>query len=115
MPPQVHFGDRESQMRLKKFPLLAAVALAVVPLTGTSAQNGMPSVPIDVWALRGTVATMDISPDGKHMLMLRMPSKDGEYIMELFNTDDLSKPWRTLNAKPMEMITAQFVHNDYIF
>jgi dienelactone hydrolase len=102
-------------MRLKKFPLMAAVALAVIPLTGTAAQNGMPSVPIDVWALRDTVATMDISPDGKHMLMLRMPSKDGEYIMELFKTDDLGKPWRTLNAKPMEMITAQFVHNDYIF
>lgn len=102
-------------MRLKKFPLLAAVALAVTPLVGTAAQNGMPSVPIDVWALRDTVATMDLSPDGKHLLMLRMPSKDGEYIMEIFKTEDLSKPWRTLNAKPMEMIGAQFVNDDYIF
>lgn len=102
-------------MRLKKFPLLAAVALAVVPLTGTSAQNGMPSVPIDVWALRDTIATMDLSPDGKHLMVLRMPSKDGEYIMEIFKTEDLSKPWRTLNAKPMEMITAEFVHDNYIF
>ncbi|MGX7953586.1 alpha/beta hydrolase family protein [Tsuneonella sp. HG249] len=102
-------------MGIRKFPLLAAVALAVTPLTGTVAQNGMPSVPIDIWALRDTIATMDLSPDGKHLLMLRMPSKDGEYVMEIFKTDDLSKPWRTLNAKPMEMINARFVHDNYIF
>ena len=88
-------------MRFKKFPLLAAVALAVVPLTGTTAQNGMPSVPIDVWALRDTIATMDISPDGQHLMVLRMPSKDGEYIMEIFKTEDLSKTWRTLKTKIM--------------
>jgi dipeptidyl aminopeptidase/acylaminoacyl peptidase len=115
-PRNLIFGDSGvAIMGLKKFPLLAAVALAIVPMTGTVAETGVPTVPIDIWALRDTVATMDISPDGKHMLMLRMPSKDGEYIMEIFKTDDLSKPWRTLNAKPMEMITAQFVHDDYIF
>lgn len=102
-------------MGLRKYPLLAAVACAVMPLTGTVAETGVPTVPIEVWALRDTVATMDISPDGKHLLMLRMPSKDGQYLLEIYKTDDLSKPWRTLAAKPMEFITAQFVHDNYIF
>lgn len=102
-------------MRLKKFGLLAAVACAMAPITGSVAQSGTPTVPIDIWALRDTVATMDISPDGKHLLMLRMPSKDGQYLLEIYKTSDLSKPWKTLAAKPMEFITAQFVHDNYIF
>lgn len=103
-------------MGIRKFPLLAAVACAAAPLLGVVAQPAAAqSVPIDVWALRDTIATMDISPDGKHLLMLRMPSKDGQYLLEIYKTNDFSKPWKTLAAKPMEFITAQFVHDNYIF
>lgn len=102
-------------MGLKKFPLLAAMACALAPVTGAVAATGTPTVPIEVWALRDTIATIDVSPDGKHLLMLRMNSKDGDYILELYKTSDLSKPWRTLNADPMEMISARFVSDNYIF
>jgi dipeptidyl aminopeptidase/acylaminoacyl peptidase len=102
-------------MGLKTFPLLAAMACAVAPLTGAAAATGVPTVPIEIWALRDTIATVDVSPDGKHLLILRMNSKDGEYILELYKTDDLSKPWRTLDADKMEMISAQFVSDDYIY
>ena len=78
-------------------------------------ETGVPSVPIDIWALRDTIATADISPDGQHLMLLRMPSKDGNYVMEIYKTSDLSKPWRRLNADPMEIITAQFVSDDYIY
>ena len=102
-------------MGLKKFSLLAAMACAVAPLTGAVAATGTPSVPIETWALRDTIATMDVSPDGKTLLMLRMTSKDGEYVLELYKTDDLSKPWRRLDGDKMELISARFVGDNYIF
>ena len=99
-----------------KSPLLAALVCGVSTIAAPAlAQTGVPSVPIEVWALRDAIATADISPDGKHLMVLRMPSKDGEYVMEIFKTSDLSKPWRRLNADPMEIISAQFVSDDYIY
>ncbi len=102
-------------MGMKKFPLLAAVACVLAPLTAATGQTGVPTVPVEVWALRDTIATVTLSPDGQHLAMLRMTSKDGEYLLEIYKTSDLSKPWRRLNAEPMEMISAGFVSDDYIF
>ena len=104
-------------MNLGKFPLLAAMAFAVAPLgtmTATAA-DGVPTVPVEVWALRDSVTSVDISPDGKHLAMLRMPSKDGEYVLEIYKTSDLSKPWRRLDADKMEIISARFISDDYLF
>ena len=95
-------------MKLKKFSLLAAACL-LAPLTATTAATGVPTVPIDVWAQRDDVVSVDISPNGENMVVLRLEPKSQQYVMELYKTNDLSKPWRLLNAKPMEIISARFI------
>jgi len=102
-------------MRLKKFGLLAAVACSVMPLTGTVAATGLPTVPIEVWAERDKITSMDISPNGQYLAMLTTPSKDGEYVLEIYKTNDLSKPWRRLDADKMEIITARFISDEFLF
>jgi hypothetical protein len=72
-------------------------------------------VPVDVWALRDVVNAVQISPDGKHLLVHKVESREGEYILEIYDTADLSKPARRLNADPMEIVGAQWVSNDVIF
>lgn len=72
-------------------------------------------VPIEVWSLRDVVNAVQVSPDGKHILVHKVESRDGEYLIEIYKTDDLSKPYRRINADPMEIIGANWVSNDYIF
>lgn len=105
-------------MKLLKAPLAAAMlgvsvlGLATAAPVPTQAQG---SVPVDVWALRDVVNAVQISPDGKHLLVHKVESKEGDYLLEIYRTDDLSKPLRRLNADPMEIISAQWVSNDFIF
>jgi dipeptidyl aminopeptidase/acylaminoacyl peptidase len=107
-------------MKLFKTPMAAAI-LGVAAL-GLSAPASTPvqaqasqTVPIDVWALRNVVNTVQVSPDGKHLLVHKVDSKEGDYLLQIFKTDDLSKPLRTLNANPMEIINASWVSDNIIF
>ncbi|MEQ8412702.1 MAG: prolyl oligopeptidase family serine peptidase [Erythrobacter sp.] len=108
-------------MKFLKAPLVAAMAgvsvlglsLAVNP-ADTQAQS-QTSVPIDVWALRDVVNAVQVSPDGKHLLVHKITSKEGEYLLEIYETDNLSEPLRRLNADPMEIIAARWVSDNYIF
>jgi dipeptidyl aminopeptidase/acylaminoacyl peptidase len=107
-------------MKLLKAPLMAAMAgvsvlgLAFAAPVATQAQSAA-SVPVDVWALRDVVNAVQISPDGKHLLVHKVESKEGEYLLEIYKTDDLSKPFRRLNADPMEILSAQWVSDGFIF
>lgn len=107
-------------MKFLKAPLMAAMAgVSVIGLSlagpaETQAQSAA-SVPVDVWALRDVVNAVQISPDGKHLLVHKVESKEGDYLLEIYKTDDLSKPFRRLNADPMEILSAQWVSAGYIF
>ena len=101
-------------MKRIKFGLLAAACM-VAPLASAVAETGVPTVPIEVWAQRDNVASVDISPDGQHVAMLRMKDADGKYFLEIYKVSDLTKPWRTLAADPMELISARFIGDNYLF
>jgi dipeptidyl aminopeptidase/acylaminoacyl peptidase len=107
-------------MKLLKASLTAALvgvfAIGLVMAAPTQAQAQVQgTVPVDVWALRDVVNAVQISPDGKHLLVHKVESREGEYILEIYDTADLSKPARRLNADPMEIVGAQWVSNDVIF
>lgn len=105
-------------MKLLKTSLIAAmtgVAVIGLSLAGSAQTQAQGTVPVEVWALRDVVNAVQISPDGKHLLVHKVESRDGEYLLEIYKTDDLSKPFRRLNADPMEIVSAQWVGNDFIF
>ncbi len=83
--------------------------------TAGTRNAGTSTVPIDVWALRNVVNAVEVSPDGKHILVHKTETREGEYILEIYKTDDLSKPFRRLNADPMEITGATWVSDDVIF
>ena len=103
-------------MGIRNISLLAAAACVLAPVTAAVSATGVPTVPIDVWARRDAIASVDISPDGQHLAMLRTDGKEGdEYVLEIYKISDLSKPWRRLAADPMELISARFIGDDYLF
>ena len=98
--------------------LLAAAAsvaaIGVAPAVSAQGASEL-TIPIEDWALRDVVSSVQVSPDGKHVLVLMLPSKNDENILQIYKTEDMSKPFRTLNADPMEIIQVQWVSDNYIF
>jgi len=109
-------------MKVFKTSLLGAMAGVSVLALGAGAPafsqdtnaKATGSVPIDVWALRDVVNAVDLSPDGKHLLVHINPSREGDYLLQIYKTDNLSEPYRTLAADPMEIISARWVSDNVI-
>ena len=96
-----------------RLALASALALALSPVSLQA--QGEPSVPIEVWALRDVVNSVQVSPDGKHVLVLKTESREGEHVLEVYETGNLSEPLRRVNADPMEFINARWVSDKHIF
>lgn len=97
--------------------LAASAAIGLTPITGAAdAQTSAAEpVPIDYFAVLDTMTNVGLSPDGKYISYLRMPSKDGKYVAEIRRVDDLgAKPIR-LGAAHMEIQGASWISNDALW
>ncbi len=105
-------------MKLLKTPLMAAmlgVSALGLSVAAPSETQATSSVPIDVWALRDVVNAVQVSPDGEHLLVHINPTRDGDYLLQIYKTEDLTTPYRTLAGDRMELISAQWASNNVIF
>lgn len=90
-----------------------AVVLAMVVATSVIAKEAKP-YPLDYWALRDVISNVSISPDGKHLALLKIPTKDGDPIIEVYPAGDLeAEPYR-INSDPMEIQQFFWLSNDVI-
>ena len=72
--------------------------------------------PLEYWALREVINNAQVSPDGKHLALMKIPSKDGNPIIEVYDASDLSKEPFRLNADPMEITSFFWAGNqDIVF
>lgn len=94
-------------MRKLFVAVFAALTSVFVPLGMNAQAAEVKPVPIDYFAVRNIVNTVAVSPDGEHVLVMKLLSKDGKYVIEIFKTDDFSKPYRTIAADPMEFFVGQ--------
>ena len=102
-------------LKTSAIAIAATASLAGMTVAAPTPTQAQSNVPIDVWALRNVVNAVQVSPDGKHVLVHKVESKDGDYLLEIYKTDDLSKPLRRLSADPMEIVSAQWVSPNHIF
>lgn len=100
---------------MKSIFIMLTAIFAVIMSTFSMTAHAEAPLPIDYWAIRDSVSSVSMSPDGKHVLILKIESKEGEHIMEIYDTSDFSKKLRRLNADPMEIISAQWVSDNHIF
>jgi len=107
---------------MKYFGLLISVSLTL-GMTGVSyaqstAANGYNAgtpVPVDYWAVRSAISGVSVSPDGKHMTVQRIASKDGDPVIEIFKVDNLGEKPIRINADPMEFTGPPSWVSDEIF
>ncbi|WP_444940415.1 alpha/beta hydrolase family protein [Microbulbifer sp. ZKSA004] len=89
------------------FSLLVILLLPLASLANTP-------YPLEYWALRDVIRNVQISPDGKHLALIKIPTKDGSPIIEIYNTNAMEeKPYR-VNSDPMEITRFYWASNDVI-
>ncbi|MBT8103667.1 MAG: prolyl oligopeptidase family serine peptidase [Gammaproteobacteria bacterium] len=72
--------------------------------------------PLEYWALRPVINNVQVSPDGKYLGLMKIPTKDGNPIIEVYETADLDKEPFRLNADPMEITNFYWVSDkDIVF
>ena len=91
-----------------------ALALPLLAAPGVVGEESPAPYPLDYWAMRSVIDGVELSPDGKHLALMRIPSKDGNPIVEIYDAADLGKQPFRLNAEPMEIIGFSFISDAQI-
>jgi len=65
--------------------------------------------PLKYWALREVVSNVRISPDGKHLALMKIPTRDGNPVIEVYDASDFGKKPFKFNADPMEITSFYWV------
>ena len=89
-------------------PVLAIVAVMVAAIgavAGSAAvAAGQPDpLPLEYFALRDVMTNVRVAPDGKHVAFLKIPTREGNAVLEVHDTADLEKDPFVLDADPMEL------------
>ncbi len=94
--------------------VVACGLLAAIPLRAAGSAEG--PYPLEYWALREVIDNVQVSPDGKYLGLMRIPSRDGNPIIEIFDASDMSEEPFRLNADPMEITNFYWVSStDIVF
>ncbi len=81
-----------------------AAYLGVLPVSASA-----DPYPLEYFALRDVVANVEVSPDGKHVAMLKILSKTGNPVLYVHDTADLNKKPLVVDSKIMEITSYGFV------
>ena len=82
----------------------------------SSAEDASGAYPLDYFAMRPVVRSVSLSPDGKYLALMKIPSKDGDPVVEVYEAADLTKEPFRMNADPMEITGLRWVSDaDIVF
>lgn len=104
-------------------PSVRALVVAIA-LIGASASAGVADAdatggakapyPVEYWALRNVISNVQVSPNGEQLALMRIPSRDGDPLIEVYDTANLAREPLRVNADPMEIVQLDWVNDDYI-
>jgi len=88
----------------RRIIFLLGVGLASLSAaTAVAADDAPDPYPLDYWALREVINRAQVSPDGKHLALMKIPSKKANPIIEVYETADLGKKPFRIGATKMEV------------
>lgn len=88
----------------RRITVFASLYLAIIAGMPGAAFGAAPEpYPLDYWALREVINNAQVSPDGKYLGLMKIPCKDGNPVIEVYDASNLSKEPFRLNADPMEI------------
>lgn len=90
-----------SHMTFRKFFLSSLVCGLAVGFSWSAVAAEL--YPLEYWALRNVISNVQVSPDGERLALMKIPSRDGDPIIEVYDAADLEKEPFRMNADPMEI------------
>ena len=90
------------------------LALSVGGGLTVSAADAPKPYPLEYWAMRPVISGVEVSPDGKRLALLRIPSRGANPILEIYDAADLQKKPFRMNADPMELEWFSWVTDTHI-
>ena len=72
--------------------------------------------PLDYFARRAVIGNVRVSPDGARLALMKIPSRKGDPVIEVYDAADLGKEPFRMNADPMEITYFRWVSDtDILF
>lgn len=101
----------------KRNIFLSWVCLIAMLSAGMATAKEAPEpYPLEYWALRAVINNAQVSPDGKYLGLMKIPSKQGNPIIEVYETADLDKEPFRIGADKMEVTNFGWVSDkDIVF
>ncbi|MEM7432449.1 MAG: prolyl oligopeptidase family serine peptidase [Pseudomonadota bacterium] len=84
------------------------------PNSAMASTDAVEPYPLEYWALRSVINNAQISPDGKYLGIQKIPNKDGNPIIEVYEASNLDKEPFRFNADPMEITTFSWASDNHI-
>ena len=70
--------------------------------------------PLEYWALRDVVNNVQVSPDGKYLALLKIPNRDSDPFLEVYDASNLDEEPFRMDGGRMEITAYDWVSNDSI-
>ncbi|MFK8011193.1 MAG: alpha/beta hydrolase family protein [Marinicellaceae bacterium] len=87
------------------------ILLFLINISVSMAAKVAEPYPLEYFAKRFSINNVEISPDGKQLALLRISTTEGNPVLEIYQTKDLSiKPFR-MDADPMEITGYGWISN----
>ena len=101
---------------MKKHLMLLTAMIGMTSVVATPApslaKSGANAFPIDYFAVRNAISNVEVSPDGKYMAFMKINSKKGNPVIEVYETDNLEKKPFRAGGKKLEIQGFTWVGND---
>ena len=88
---------------------LGGLATVLLLPAAVQAQN---QPPLEAFAMRPIILDVDLSPSGEHLAVVRLPGQGEHYVIQVFQTEDMSAPPYTLGAEHMDIIGINWANDE---
>ena len=88
---------------------LGGLATVLLLPAAVQAQN---QPPLEAFAMRPIILDVDLSPSGEHLAVARLPGQGEHYVIQVFQTEDMSAPPYTLGAEHMDIIGINWANDE---
>ena len=93
--------------------LCALAAVAPVLAQGQDqVQSQRAEPPLEAFAMRPIILDVDLSPSGEHLAVVRLPGQGGNYVIQVYRTDDMAAPPHTLGAEHMDIVGISWANDE---
>lgn len=79
------------------------ILLISLPLSARSSELAPDPYPLEYFALREVIDNVRVSPDGRHLALMKIAARDADPVIEIYDAADLAREPFRVNADPMEI------------